>query len=52
VLLVSEDLDEVMALSGRIAVMYEGRILAIIDADDADVSVIGQLMGGHVEASA
>ncbi|MFM8897140.1 MAG: ATP-binding cassette domain-containing protein, partial [Actinomycetales bacterium] len=52
VLLVSEDLDEVMALSDRIAVMYEGRILATIDADDADVSVIGQLMGGHVEASA
>ncbi|MBU3702007.1 MAG: ABC transporter ATP-binding protein [Acidimicrobiia bacterium] len=52
VLLVSEDLDEVMSLSDRIAVMYEGRILATIDADDADVSVIGQLMGGHMEASA
>jgi len=50
VLLVSEDLDEVMALSDRIAVMYEGRILATIDAEDAEVGVIGQLMGGHVEA--
>lgn len=52
VLLVSEDLDEVMALSDRIAVMYEGRILRTIDGDDADVATIGQLMGGHVEASA
>jgi len=49
VLLVSEDLDEVMALSDRIAVMYEGRILGIVSADEADVSVIGQLMGGHRE---
>lgn len=50
VLLVSEDLDEVMALSDRIAVMYEGRVLAVLDADDTDTGRIGQLMGGHVEA--
>lgn len=49
ILLVSEDLDEVMALSDRIAVMYEGRVLAMIDGSEADVAVIGQLMGGHVE---
>jgi simple sugar transport system ATP-binding protein len=46
VLLVSEDLDEVMALSDRIAVMYEGKILATIDASEADISRIGMLMGG------
>jgi simple sugar transport system ATP-binding protein len=46
VLLVSEDLDEVMALSDRIAVMYEGRILESFDAADADVARIGLLMGG------
>ena len=51
VLLVSEDLDEVLALSDRIAVMYEGRILKVIDADEADVATIGQLMGGHVGSS-
>lgn len=51
-LLVSEDLDEVMALSDRIAVIYEGRLLATIDADRADVTEIGQLMGGHLEATA
>jgi simple sugar transport system ATP-binding protein len=43
---VSEDLDEVMALSDRIAVMYEGKILACIDASEADISRIGMLMGG------
>lgn len=52
ILLVSEDLDEVMALSDRIAVMYEGRILSIVDAADADVTTIGQLMGGHTEVTA
>lgn len=46
VLLVSEDLDEVMALSDRIAVMYEGKILACIEAAEADISRIGMLMGG------
>ena len=51
ILLVSEDLDEVMALCDRIGVMYEGRILRVIDAEDADVAEIGQLMGGHVEAA-
>jgi simple sugar transport system ATP-binding protein len=46
VLLVSEDLDEVIALSDRIAVMYEGKILACMEASEADVSRIGMLMGG------
>ena len=46
VLLVSEDLDEVIALSDRIAVMYEGKILACIEASQADISRIGMLMGG------
>lgn len=52
ILLVSEDLDEVMALSDRIAVMYEGQILRTIDAADADSTTIGLLMGGHVEDAA
>ena len=51
ILLVSEDLDEVLALSDRIAVMYEGRILRTLDAQDADVATIGALMGGFVEES-
>ena len=32
ILLISEDLDEIFALSDRIAVMYEGRIMGIVDA--------------------
>ena len=52
VLLVSEDLDEVLALSNRIAVMYEGRILDTFDRADADAQRIGLLMGGQLDVSA
>jgi ABC-type uncharacterized transport system ATPase subunit len=48
VLLISEDLDEILALADRIAVMYEGEILGEFDAREADVEEIGLLMaGGH-----
>jgi simple sugar transport system ATP-binding protein len=46
VLLISADLDEIWALSDRIAVIYEGRIVAIKDADETDVSEVGLLMAG------
>jgi simple sugar transport system ATP-binding protein len=47
ILLISEDLDEVLALSDRIAVLFEGRIAGIVDAADADVTTIGlQMTGG------
>src|SRR5690606_6627134 len=46
VLLISEDLDEVLDLSDRIAVMYEGHITAVVDRADADVTELGLLMGG------
>jgi simple sugar transport system ATP-binding protein len=46
VLLISEDLDEILALSDRIAVIYEGKILAILDRDDASKDEIGLLMAG------
>jgi ABC-type uncharacterized transport system ATPase subunit len=44
--LISEDLDEVLTLSDRVAVVYEGRIVGIVDAADADVAEIGLLMTG------
>ncbi len=48
VLLISEDLDEILALADRIAVIYEGEILGEFDAREADVEEIGLLMaGGH-----
>jgi simple sugar transport system ATP-binding protein len=46
VLLLSEDLDEILSLADRIAVIYEGRILAVVDRADADVEELGLLMGG------
>ncbi len=46
VLLISEDLDEILQLSDRIAVIYEGRIMAVLDADTADVEHLGLLMAG------
>jgi simple sugar transport system ATP-binding protein len=48
VLLISEDLDEILALADRIAVMYEGAVLGELAAAGADVEEIGLLMaGGH-----
>ncbi len=46
VLLVSLELDEIMELSDRIAVMYDGRIVSIIDAKDATEKKLGILMAG------
>ena len=52
VLLISEDLDEIMALSDRIAVIYEGEIAGILPAAEATPEKLGLLMGGgmHQEA--
>ena len=46
VLLVSEDLEELMSISDRIAVMFEGRIIGILDAADYDIEKIGLMMAG------
>jgi simple sugar transport system ATP-binding protein len=45
ILLISEDLDEIRSLSDRIAVMYEGRIVGIVERG-ASVDEIGRLMSG------
>lgn len=47
VLLVSEDLDELLALSDRVAVMSEGRIVHEVRADQADRHALGACMAGH-----
>jgi general nucleoside transport system ATP-binding protein len=52
VLLISDDLDEVLLMSDRIVVMYEGRVMGTFARKDADVEVIGLLMGGHVDEAA
>jgi ABC-type uncharacterized transport system ATPase subunit len=46
VLLVSSELDEILALSDRIAVMYRGQIMEIVDAAKATKEYIGLLMAG------
>ncbi|HVZ47022.1 MAG TPA: ABC transporter ATP-binding protein [Ramlibacter sp.] len=54
VLLISEDLDELLALADRIVVMSEGRIVHETTAAQAERHVLGAHMGGghHVEAHA
>ncbi|MFH0751426.1 MAG: ABC transporter ATP-binding protein [Chloroflexota bacterium] len=48
VLIVSTELDEVLALGDRIAVMYRGRIVAILDPAEATPERLGLYMGGAV----
>lgn len=49
ILLISEDLDEVLALSDRIAVLYEGQIMDIVSCDKATPEHLGLLMAGVKE---
>ena len=46
VLLVSAELDEILALADRIAVMYRGRLLATLEAQAATRDLLGRLMAG------
>jgi len=46
VLLISAELDEIMSLSDRIAVMYKGRVLDTLDAKEATREKLGLLMAG------
>ena len=46
VLLISLDLDETLALADRIAVIYEGRIVAVLDREETDERTLGLLMAG------
>jgi simple sugar transport system ATP-binding protein len=52
VLLISTELDEILALSDRIAVMYEGQIIGVVPAKDADVNEIGLMMAGSTRGQA
>ncbi len=46
ILLVSEELEEIMNLSDRIAVIYKGRILAVVPSKEATREKLGLLMAG------
>ncbi len=50
VILISSDLDELMATSDRIAVLHRGRIAGVLEGGDATKERLGQLMTGAVAA--
>lgn len=51
VLLISEELDELLVLCDRIAVIYEGRIMKVLDAKKTDKQELGLLMAGIEDPS-
>jgi general nucleoside transport system ATP-binding protein len=46
ILLISEDLEELLALSDRIAVFFEGQVMGIVPAATASEEALGLMMGG------
>lgn len=46
VLLISEELDELLSMCDRIAVLYEGKIMKVLSARDTDKKELGLLMAG------
>ena len=46
IMLISEDLDEILALSDRIAVIYEGQIMDLVPREEATPEKLGLLMAG------
>jgi simple sugar transport system ATP-binding protein len=46
VLLVSAELDEILSLSDRVAVMYAGQIIGVLPIEEADRATVGLLMAG------
>lgn len=52
VLLISAELDEILALSDRIAVMYQGKLVAMLNSTEATKDRLGLLMGGGVSDEA
>jgi simple sugar transport system ATP-binding protein len=49
VLVVSSELDEIMQLSDRLAVMFRGKVVAILDAKKVTKREVGLLMAGVVK---
>jgi simple sugar transport system ATP-binding protein len=47
ILLISEDLDELLALSDRVMVLYEGRVASLMPVAEADAEELGMLMAGR-----
>ncbi|MEI8131044.1 MAG: ABC transporter ATP-binding protein, partial [Leptolinea sp.] len=49
ILLISTELEEILSLSDRIAVMYEGEIMGIIPGKGAGIQQIGEMMAGSLK---
>ena len=49
ILLISEDLDEILSVSDRIAVLYEGQIMGVVPAGSANMEELGLMMGGALK---
>ncbi len=52
ILLISEELEELLTLSDRIAVLHEGEVMGILNAENADVKEIGLMMTGEKRSKA
>ncbi|MEM9776472.1 MAG: ATP-binding cassette domain-containing protein, partial [Chloroflexota bacterium] len=50
-LLISEDLDEVQALSDRIVVMFDGEVMGVVNSADTTVEKLGLMMAGERQTS-
>ena len=51
VLLISTELEEVLTLSDRIGVIYEGQLMGIVNQKDANTNELGLMMAGSHKAS-
>jgi simple sugar transport system ATP-binding protein len=51
VLLISLDLEEILSMSDRIAVIYEGKIMDVFEKDLVDTDKIGLMIGGNLDKS-
>jgi len=52
VLLISADLNEILSLSDRIVVMFEGRLMGELAAAEADAETLGLMMAGTEQSEA
>ncbi|CAN5676430.1 ABC transporter ATP-binding protein [soil metagenome] len=50
ILVISEDLDELMTISDRIGVIYDGQLTGVVDARSANINELGLLMTGVAHA--
>jgi simple sugar transport system ATP-binding protein len=47
ILLISEDLEELMTISDRIAVLHGGEVMGVVEPADIDIEELGLMMAGE-----